>query len=152
MVTGIFKSKVVLVVSPTINRVFCMILPACLKWSRDSSSKTKKQRHSDRRMERRVDKNSEGFDCEPRDVKKDSGTVTMFAFDVGLGLSEHTAPFDVLMPVLDGEIEIPIDGTSHRLQEGQIIIMSTHKLHALKAVKRFIDDALHDTRIIFIYK
>lgn len=70
-------------------------------------------------------------------IKKTSGTVTMFAFDQGQGLSEHTAPFDALVHVLDGEVEIAISGEPYRLSEGEMIIMPGGKPHALKALKRF---------------
>jgi quercetin dioxygenase-like cupin family protein len=70
-------------------------------------------------------------------VSRKTGTVTVFAFDEGQGLSEHAAPFDALVYVVDGETEITISGRPHRLREGQMIIMPAHEPHALKAVKRF---------------
>jgi len=70
-------------------------------------------------------------------INKSTGTVTVFAFDVGQGLSEHTAPFDALVQVLDGEVEIRIAGIPYRLQEGEMIIMPAGKPHALKALARF---------------
>ena len=70
-------------------------------------------------------------------VSQKTGTVTLFAFDRGQGLSEHTAPFDALVCVLDGESEISISGTSHHVNAGEMIIMPAHKPHALKAVERF---------------
>lgn len=70
-------------------------------------------------------------------INKSTGTVTAFAFDAGQGLSEHTAPFDALVQVLDGEVEIRIAGIPHRLQEGEMIIMPAGKPHALKALARF---------------
>jgi quercetin dioxygenase-like cupin family protein len=70
-------------------------------------------------------------------IKKDSGTVTVFAFDKDEGLSEHTAPFDALVHILEGRAEIFIDGTPHTVQEGEMIIMPAHRPHALKAVSRF---------------
>ncbi|MFH1078821.1 MAG: cupin domain-containing protein [Pseudomonadota bacterium] len=70
-------------------------------------------------------------------IKKQTGTVTIFAFDQDQGLSEHTAPFDALVCLLDGEAEIIISGEPHRLKEGEMIIMPSGKPHALKAVKRF---------------
>ena len=70
-------------------------------------------------------------------VKKDTGNVTLFAFDEGQGLSEHTAPFDALVVVLDGAALITIAGTEHRLTAGQFIIMPAGKPHALKAPSRF---------------
>ena len=70
-------------------------------------------------------------------VKKNIGTVTLFAFDAGEGLSEHTAPFDALVQVLEGEAEITISGKPHFLQGGELILMPANQPHALKAVKRF---------------
>jgi len=70
-------------------------------------------------------------------IDKKSGTVTLFAFDEGQGLSEHTAPFDALVLIFDGEAEITIAGKMHHLKEGEMIIMPADKPHALKAVKRF---------------
>ncbi len=70
-------------------------------------------------------------------IKKETGTVTLFAFDEGDGLSEHTAPFDALVYVIDGEVEITISGEDFRLEKGQTIIMPANEPHALKAVKRF---------------
>jgi quercetin dioxygenase-like cupin family protein len=70
-------------------------------------------------------------------IRKDTGTVTLFAFDKGQGLSEHTAPFDALVYVFDGESEVTISGKSHNLKTGDVIIMPANKPHALKAVERF---------------
>jgi quercetin dioxygenase-like cupin family protein len=70
-------------------------------------------------------------------VKQPAGTVTVFAFDRGEGLSEHTAPFDALVQILEGRAEVVIDGTAHDLQEGQMIIMPANRPHALRAVERF---------------
>ena len=70
-------------------------------------------------------------------LKKDTGTVTVFAFDAGQGLSEHTAPFDALVCVLDGEVEISISGKPHHLDAGEMIIMPANQSHALKALSRF---------------
>ena len=70
-------------------------------------------------------------------VKKPTGTVTVFAFDEGQGLSEHTAPFDALVHVLEGEVEITIAGKLHRVQSGQMILMPAQQPHALKAMHRF---------------
>ena len=69
-------------------------------------------------------------------VKKPTGTVTVFAFDEGQGLSEHTAPFDALVHVLEGEAEITIAGKLHRLQSGEMILMPAQQPHALKAMRR----------------
>ncbi|MDP2981390.1 MAG: cupin domain-containing protein [Candidatus Omnitrophota bacterium] len=70
-------------------------------------------------------------------IKKNTGTVTLFAFDKGQGLSEHTAPFDALVYILDGKAEISISGKSSDVIAGQIIIMPANKPHALKAIERF---------------
>jgi quercetin dioxygenase-like cupin family protein len=70
-------------------------------------------------------------------VKKPTGNVTIFAFEEGQGLSEHTAPFDALVYVLDGEAEINIAGKPHRLHGGEMILMPAQQPHALKALKRF---------------
>ncbi|MGZ3577862.1 MAG: cupin domain-containing protein [Syntrophales bacterium] len=66
-----------------------------------------------------------------------TGTVTIFAFDEGQGLSEHTAPFDALVYILDGQVEISISGKPHRLKKGEMIIMPAKEPHSLAAVKRF---------------
>ncbi|MFC2014511.1 cupin domain-containing protein [Chloroflexota bacterium] len=70
-------------------------------------------------------------------IDKKAGTCTLFAFDEGEGLSEHTAPFDALVHLLDGEAEITISGKSHNLKAGDMIIMPADKPHALRALKRF---------------
>jgi len=70
-------------------------------------------------------------------IKKATGTVTVFAFDTGQGLSEHAAPFDALVYILDGEAEIRISKKTYRLQAGEFIIMPAHEPHALQAVKAF---------------
>ena len=70
-------------------------------------------------------------------VRKSTGTVTLFAFDQGQGLSEHTAPFDALVLILDGQAEITISGLAYNLTEGQMIILPVNEVHALKAISRF---------------
>ncbi len=70
-------------------------------------------------------------------TKADAGNVTLFAFDAGQELSEHTAPFDALVHVLDGEAEIVISGKSYALAEGDAIIMPANEPHAVKAPSRF---------------
>ena len=70
-------------------------------------------------------------------VKGKTGTVTVFAFDKGEELSEHTAPFDALVHVIDGEAEITIDGRAHQLASGQGIVMPGNHPHAVRAVERF---------------
>ena len=70
-------------------------------------------------------------------VRKPAGTVTVFAFGAGEGLSEHTAPYDALVHVLDGEVEVRISGKPFPLQTGDAIIMPANEPHALKAVTKF---------------
>ncbi len=70
-------------------------------------------------------------------LKKEKGTVTLFAFDKNEGLSEHTAPFDALVQILDGQAQIKISGKDHLLSAGEMIIMPANEPHALKAVERF---------------
>jgi quercetin dioxygenase-like cupin family protein len=70
-------------------------------------------------------------------AKKPTGTVTLFAFDQGQALSEHTAPFDALVQVLDGEGEFTIEGKPLRVAAGQALIMPADKPHAVTAVERF---------------
>ena len=70
-------------------------------------------------------------------LSKPTGTVTVFAFDEGQGLSEHTAPFDALVHVIDGEAEITISGESHTVADGEIIVMPANRPHALKALRPF---------------
>lgn len=70
-------------------------------------------------------------------IKKEKGTVTLFAFDKGQGLSEHTAPFDAFVYIIDGKAEITIDGKAHSLAAGETIIMPANKPHSLKAIERF---------------
>lgn len=70
-------------------------------------------------------------------IQKPTGTMTVFAFDKGEGLSEHTAPFDAAVYILEGEAEIRIDGKPYSVKEGEMLIMPAHKPHALKAVTRY---------------
>jgi quercetin dioxygenase-like cupin family protein len=70
-------------------------------------------------------------------IRKDTGTVTIFAFDKGEGLSEHTAPFDALVQVIDGKAEVTISENKNLLENGDMIIMPANKPHALHAVERF---------------
>jgi quercetin dioxygenase-like cupin family protein len=70
-------------------------------------------------------------------LKRPTGNVTLFAFDAGEGLSEHTAPFDALVQVLEGEAEIMVAGRSHRLLGGEMILLPAGQPHALKAVTLF---------------
>ena len=70
-------------------------------------------------------------------LKNKGGTVTLFAFDVGEGLSEHTAPFDALVLVTDGAADIEIAGESFRVKQGETIILPANRPHAVKAATRF---------------
>ena len=70
-------------------------------------------------------------------IDKKAGTVTFFAFAEGQGLSEHTAPFDALVYLLDGEAEIVISGKPIHLEGGEMVIMPANHPHALKATKNF---------------
>ena len=70
-------------------------------------------------------------------TKADAGNVTLFAFDKDQELSEHTAPFDALLHVLEGEAEIKISGNPYHLRTGDAIIMPADEPHAVKAIQRF---------------
>lgn len=70
-------------------------------------------------------------------VKEKTGTVTLFAFDQGQGLSEHTAPFDATIFCLDGQLEATVDGISMKVSEGEMLIMPAHKPHSIKAPAPF---------------
>lgn len=69
-------------------------------------------------------------------LRKTTGTVTVFAFDEGQGLSEHTAPFDALAHILEGELEIAISGVPMSLKAGEIVIMPAGEPHSLKAIAK----------------
>ena len=70
-------------------------------------------------------------------IDKKAGTVTLFAFDERQGLSEHTAPYDALVYILDGEADITISGKPVRLKKGELTIMPANEPHALTAVTKF---------------
>jgi quercetin dioxygenase-like cupin family protein len=70
-------------------------------------------------------------------INKMSGTVTLFAFDKGQGLSEHTAAYDAMVQVLDGEVEIMVSGKPFQVQAGEMLIMPANEPHALQAITRF---------------
>jgi quercetin dioxygenase-like cupin family protein len=70
-------------------------------------------------------------------IRKEKGSLTLFAFDQGQGLSEHTAPFDAFVYILAGEAQITISGKLHGVKAGQSIIMPANQPHALKAIERF---------------
>ena len=70
-------------------------------------------------------------------VSQKTGTLTLFAFDKGQGLSEHTAPFDATVYCLEGEVEVTISGNPIRLKAGEMVIMPANEPHALQAVSPF---------------
>ncbi len=70
-------------------------------------------------------------------INKEEGTVTIFAFDKDQGLSEHTAPFDALANIIEGEAKITISGKPFHLKEGNMILMPANEPHAVDAVKKF---------------
>ena len=70
-------------------------------------------------------------------ASKNGGSVTLFAFDVGQSLSEHTAPFDALVQVLEGEAEVVVGGNRVLAQAGQAVLMPANVPHALNAPQRF---------------
>jgi quercetin dioxygenase-like cupin family protein len=70
-------------------------------------------------------------------VKKKTGTVTLFAFDKGEGLSEHTAPFDALVYVADGSAEIAVSGQAQRVSTGEVLLLPADQPHAVKALDSF---------------
>lgn len=70
-------------------------------------------------------------------IDKSSGTVTLFAFDAGQGLSEHTAPFDALVYVFAGQAEVTISGKPLTVKQGDMVVMPANKPHALRAIEKF---------------
>lgn len=70
-------------------------------------------------------------------INKNTGTVTLFSFDQGQSLSEHTAPFDAMVYLLDGEAVVKISGRDYNLKSGQMIIMPANEPHSVRATKRF---------------
>ncbi|MFC2069855.1 cupin domain-containing protein [Chloroflexota bacterium] len=70
-------------------------------------------------------------------IDKQTGTVTLFAFDEGQGLSEHTAPYDAMVYIVDGKAEVTISGKVNKLEEGEMIIMPANEPHALGALEKF---------------
>ena len=70
-------------------------------------------------------------------LKRESGSVTLFAFDAGQALSEHTTPYDALVQVLEGEAEVTIAGRPHALRAGEMIVMPAQQPHAVRAASRF---------------
>ncbi len=70
-------------------------------------------------------------------IHKTTGTVTLFAFDKDQGLSEHTAPYDALVMITDGQAEITVSGIKHELKAGEMLLMPANSPHALKAIEPF---------------
>jgi quercetin dioxygenase-like cupin family protein len=70
-------------------------------------------------------------------IDKKTGTVTLFAFDINQGLSEHTAPYDAMVYVIDGEVEVRISGSPLTLKQGETTIMPANEPHALAAKTKF---------------
>jgi len=70
-------------------------------------------------------------------INKDEGTVTLFSFDKGEGLSEHTTPFDALVYIIDGKAKITISNKDYILEKGQMILMPANEPHALKALEKY---------------
>lgn len=70
-------------------------------------------------------------------LKNSGGTITLFAFDQGEGLSEHKAPFDAFVNVIEGEADITLAGETHRLSGGDTIVLPANVPHAVDAVSRF---------------
>ncbi len=70
-------------------------------------------------------------------IQRNTSTVTLFAFDNSQGLSEHTAPFDALVQIVDGVAEVTLSGKIHVLKAGDMIIMPANEPHALKAISAF---------------
>lgn len=70
-------------------------------------------------------------------VDRKIGTITLFSFDAGQGLSEHTSPYDAFVQILDGKAEITIEGVPRTVSAGEAIIMPANAPHSLRAVERF---------------
>lgn len=70
-------------------------------------------------------------------LSKKTGNVTLFAFDAGQGLSEHTAPYDAMVNILDGEAEITVGGKINNVKSGEMILLPGNIAHELKAIKKF---------------
>ena len=70
-------------------------------------------------------------------IKKETGTITLFAFDAGQGLSKHSAPFEALVEIIDGSAEIIIEDDAHSLEKGEAIILPANIPHAVNAEKQF---------------
>ncbi|GAB6975795.1 cupin domain-containing protein [Prevotella falsenii] len=70
-------------------------------------------------------------------VHSNAGSVTLFSFDAGQGLSQHTAPFDAFIQVVDGEMILNVEGTDYRIKAGESFIIPSGALHSVKAEQRF---------------
>ena len=70
-------------------------------------------------------------------IDKEAGTVTLFAFDEGQGLSEHTAPYDAMVHVIEGDVKVTISGKAIIMKQGEVIIMPANQPHALSSITRF---------------
>ncbi len=70
-------------------------------------------------------------------VHSNAGSVTLFSFDAGQGLSQHTAPFDAFIQVVDGEMVLNVEGTDHRIKAGESFIIPSGAFHSVKAEQRF---------------
>lgn len=80
---------------------------------------------------------SEGGVVSKQFIKNDGGNITFFGFDKGQGLSEHTAPFDAVVQIIEGKAEVSIDGKASTVSEGELILMPANIPHALQAVESF---------------
>ena len=70
-------------------------------------------------------------------IDKEAGTVTLFAFDEGQGLSEHTAPYDAMVHVIEGDAKVTISGKTIIVKQGEVIVMPANQPHALSSITRF---------------
>jgi quercetin dioxygenase-like cupin family protein len=70
-------------------------------------------------------------------IRKNTGTITLFAFDKGQGLSEHTAPFDAFVYIVEGDVEVIISGSTYYLNQGKVVIFPANEPHALRALSKF---------------
>ena len=93
--------------------------------------------HSEIQKLRKMIKYQAGTIVSKTIINKDTGTVTIFAFDKDQSLSEHTAPFDALLQVFDGEVDVVISGKKHHLTTGEMILMPANVPHAVNAIEKF---------------
>ncbi len=70
-------------------------------------------------------------------MHSNAGSVTLFSFDAGQGLSEHTAPFDALIQVIDGEMELTVNGVLHVIKDGEAFVIPSGAAHSVNAAQRF---------------